>query len=32
MNGGSYTVSFSSGDDRSIMRPGSFIDVPCAEP
>ena len=26
MNGGSYTVSFSSGDDRSIMRLGSFID------
>src|SRR5271155_2362769 len=25
MNGGSYTVSFSSGEDRSIMRLGSFM-------
>jgi hypothetical protein len=25
MKGGSYTVSFSSGDDRSIMRLGSFM-------
>jgi len=28
MKGGSYTVSFSSGDDRSTMRLGSFIAIP----